>query len=73
MKTIVLLLTLALSLVGATSSFAQSSTTTPTYSPAFGYPSSTDPGIRTPATPNQTYSPAFGGYSQPNTSSRRPE
>ena len=73
MKTIVLLSTLAVSLIGATSSFAQSSTTSPTYSPAFGYPSSADPGIRAPATPSQTYSPAFGGYSQPNTSSPRAE
>ena len=71
MRTIALLSLFAVSLIGATPSFAQSSTTSPTYSPAFGYPSSADPGIRAPAPPSQTYSPAFGGYSEPNTSSPR--
>jgi hypothetical protein len=48
MKNVVLLSVLAVNLVGAASSFAQTSTTDP--SPAFGYPSYAEPGARSPAT-----------------------
>lgn len=67
MKNVVLLSVLAVNLVGAASSFAQTSTTDP--SPAFGYPSYAEPGARSQATAtDQTYSPNFG-YLEPNTSS----
>jgi hypothetical protein len=60
MKTTLLLSTLAVSLIGATPSFAQSSTSTE--SPAFGYPSYDDQGrvITGQELPTSTYSPAFG-------------
>jgi len=53
MKPIVLLSTLAVSLIAVTPLLAQSSTTSPTYSPAFGYPSYAEPGARSPATTGQ--------------------
>jgi len=49
MKTIVLLSTLAVSLIGATGSFAQTAATSGSYSPAFGFPTYADPAARAPA------------------------
>jgi hypothetical protein len=62
---------LAVSLLGAASSFAQTPTTD--QSPAFGYPSYAAPGAnsgaRSPTTSNEgTYAPDFKGYTDPNTS-----
>jgi hypothetical protein len=59
---------LAMSLLGAASSFAQTSTTNE--SPAFGYPL---PGTNSPARPpttgtEGTFAPDFKGYTDPNTS-----
>jgi hypothetical protein len=59
---------LAVSLLGAASSFAQTSTTNE--SPAFGYPL---PGTNSPARPpttgtEGTFAPDFKGYTDPNTS-----
>ncbi len=48
MKTTLLLSTLALALVGATPSFAQSAPGGSSYSPAFGFPSYAEPGPRAP-------------------------
>jgi hypothetical protein len=67
MKNVVLLSVLAVNLLGAASSFAQTSTIDP--SPAFGYRSYAEPGTRSPVTAtDRTYSPNFG-YPEPNTSS----
>ena len=59
---------LAVSLLGAASSFAQTSTTNE--SPAFGYPlPGTDSSTRPPTTGTEgTYAPDFKGYTDPNTS-----
>jgi hypothetical protein len=59
---------LAIGLIGATPSFAQTSTTNE--SPAFGYPL---PGTNSPARPpatgtEGTFAPDFKGYTDPNTS-----
>jgi hypothetical protein len=65
MTNALLLPILAATLLGTDASSAQTPTTGP--SPAFGYPSYSEPGPRSPAaTTNQTYSPSFG-YPEPNT------